>query len=98
MMIIPRTLITMNCVLSNLFLSILLFQTASAFAPSKVFHIHRVNSSQLYADATVEENITVDPKEVAKVFGRLAEKYIMLDASGGLCCYSACSGEIFVTE
>jgi hypothetical protein len=32
----------------------------------------------------------VDPKEVVKIFGRLAEKYIMLDESGGMCCYSAC--------
>mmetsp|Transcript_16498 Transcript_16498/g.40205 ORF Transcript_16498/g.40205 Transcript_16498/m.40205 type:complete len:258 (-) Transcript_16498:182-955(-) len=32
----------------------------------------------------------VDPKEVVKIFGRLAERYIMLDESGGMCCYSAC--------
>lgn len=32
----------------------------------------------------------MEPKEVVKVFGRLAEKYIMLDESGGMCCYSAC--------
>jgi hypothetical protein len=35
-------------------------------------------------------DIDLDPKEVVKVFGRLAEKYIMLDESGGMCCYSAC--------
>mmetsp|Transcript_13620 Transcript_13620/g.31917 ORF Transcript_13620/g.31917 Transcript_13620/m.31917 type:complete len:218 (-) Transcript_13620:86-739(-) len=34
--------------------------------------------------------IDIDPKEAVKVFGRLAEKYIMLDESGGMCCYSAC--------
>jgi len=28
---------------------------------------------------------------MVKLFGRLAEKYIMLDDSGGMCCYSACS-------
>lgn len=26
------------------------------------------------------------------MFGRLAEKYIMLDSSGGMCCYSGCAG------
>ena len=35
----------------------------------------------------------VEPKEMVKLFGRLAEKYIMLDDSGGMCCYSGCSGE-----
>ena len=33
----------------------------------------------------------IDPKDAAKIFGRLAEKYIMLDSSGGMCCYSGCS-------
>ena len=28
---------------------------------------------------------TIDPQEVVKLFGRLAEKYIMLDPSGGMC-------------
>lgn len=32
----------------------------------------------------------VDSKEAVKIFGRLAEKYIMLDESGGMCCYSGC--------
>lgn len=41
--------------------------------------------------AATETKIEVDPKEAVKLFGRLAEKYIMLDASGGMCCYSACS-------
>ena len=49
-------------------------------------------SIQLNADATTSEEVTVDPKEAVKLFGRLAEKYIMLDSSGGMCCYSACSG------
>jgi hypothetical protein len=35
--------------------------------------------------------VQIDPKEIVKLFGRLAEKYIMLDASAGLCCYSGCS-------
>lgn len=33
----------------------------------------------------------VDPKEAVKIFGRLAEKYIMLDETAGMCCYSGCS-------
>lgn len=37
-----------------------------------------------------EIGVDLDPKEVVKVFGRLAEKYIMLDESGGMCCYSGC--------
>jgi hypothetical protein len=31
-------------------------------------------------------------KEGVKIFGRLAEKYIALDSSGGNCCYSGCTG------
>ena len=65
-----------------------LLPSATAFAPSNTA-IGRCQS-QLYADAT---DVAIDPKEVVKVFGRLAEKYIMLDASGGMCCYSACSGK-----
>jgi len=41
--------------------------------------------------AAVAETVSVDPKDAVKLFGRLAEKYIMLDSSGGMCCYSACS-------
>ncbi|GMI08162.1 hypothetical protein TrVE_jg12489 [Triparma verrucosa] len=32
----------------------------------------------------------LDLKEKAKIFGRLADKYILLDESGGDCCYSGC--------
>ena len=58
---------------------------------------HHAPQTALYS--TTEEETTaatvavpddLDPKEVVKVFGRLAEKYIMLDESGGMCCYSAC--------
>ena len=38
-------------------------------------------------------NPTIDiKKEGVKIFGRLAEKYIALDSSGGNCCYSGCTG------
>ena len=71
---------------------------ASAFvpSPSKVVVTNRI---RLYADAadadtTTTTVTTLEPKEMVKLFGRLAEKYIMLDSSGGLCCYSGCSGEL----
>jgi hypothetical protein len=32
----------------------------------------------------------MDLNDAVRVFGRLAEKYIMLDESGGMCCYSGC--------
>mmetsp|Transcript_24109 Transcript_24109/g.29690 ORF Transcript_24109/g.29690 Transcript_24109/m.29690 type:complete len:226 (+) Transcript_24109:107-784(+) len=53
--------------------------------------IRRINGrtiTQLYSGETA---ISMDPKEAVKIFGRLAEKYIMLDSSGGLCCYSGCT-------
>mmetsp|Transcript_20940 Transcript_20940/g.42751 ORF Transcript_20940/g.42751 Transcript_20940/m.42751 type:complete len:141 (-) Transcript_20940:872-1294(-) len=59
-----------------------------AFAPSRpTFN----PSTTSIASTVAEEEISVDPKEAVKLFGRLAEKYIMLDDSGGMCCYSACS-------
>jgi hypothetical protein len=55
---------------------------------------HALFSTVAQNSAVVAETTTtaivLDPKEAVKVFGRLAEKYIMLDSSGGLCCYSAC--------
>jgi len=38
----------------------------------------------------VTVNPEIDSKDLVRVFGRLAEKYIMLDGSAGMCCYSAC--------
>lgn len=61
-------------------------------------------ATQLHSDSTVgtetpstsssttpSPQTPIDPKEAVKIFGRLAEKYILLDDSGGMCCYSACS-------
>jgi hypothetical protein len=59
----------------------------AAFAPSPL-HGARVRGGTSLFSTT---NVSVDPKEAVKLFGRLAEKYIMLDSSGGLCCYSGCS-------
>ena len=61
----------------------------SSFAPA--IHVAGRAEMQLFADVASNE-VATDPKEAVKVFGRLAEKYIMLDSSGGMCCYSACSG------
>jgi hypothetical protein len=77
--------------------SLCLINNISAFAPMSQCTISS-RSASLHADATdVAEaaesttSITTDPKEAVKLFGRLAEKYIMLDATAGMCCYSACS-------
>lgn len=64
---------------------------AVAFAP--IIHQKRGCFSSLCVSADVDEvlKVVIDPKEAVKIFGRLAEKYIALDSSGGNCCYSACT-------
>lgn len=68
---------------------------ADAFAPAKsAFAKHAPATSTGSSRRTTSlasTEVSVDPKEAVKLFGRLAEKYIMLDDSGGMCCYSACS-------
>lgn len=66
------------------------------FAPQKISGT-TTNQCKLYSttesSSPAEENVdtvSLEPKEVVKLFGRLAEKYIMLDETGGMCCYSAC--------
>jgi hypothetical protein len=63
----------------------------SGFAP--VNNRSRASLPILQSEATADTEIKTDPKEAVKLFGRLAEKYIMLDASAGMCCYSGCTGE-----
>ena len=77
-----------------------LFANVSAFAPSSFLKRHRSTSSSLNSEASTSTTnaIKTDPKEAVKIFGRLAEKYIMLDASAGMCCYSGCTGEILYTN
>lgn len=60
---------------------------SGAFVPGAKQEYPPSHVSSLYS--TVSET-TIEPKEAVKLFGRLAEKYIMLDESGGMCCYSAC--------
>ena len=54
-----------------------------------------ITTNTILAQSTTEDataaKISIDPKEAVKIFGRLAEKYIMLDETAGMCCYSACS-------
>jgi hypothetical protein len=73
----------------------LLIATVRAFSPtaSTFLLVQRqasVVASTLFSTTTADDVVSIEPKEAVKVFGRLAEKYIMLDESGGLCCYSAC--------
>mmetsp|Transcript_23659 Transcript_23659/g.35155 ORF Transcript_23659/g.35155 Transcript_23659/m.35155 type:complete len:222 (+) Transcript_23659:119-784(+) len=69
----------------------------NGFAPALTSSFAKTSSATsdtiLYADVAseVDVEVAVDPKEAVKLFGRLAEKYIMLDSSGGMCCYSACT-------
>jgi hypothetical protein len=60
--------------------------TATATAASAAAATAASNNN----DDDDDRSKVVDPKDAVRVFGRLAEKYIMLDESGGMCCYSAC--------
>eukprot|EP00526_Cylindrotheca_closterium_P020852 CAMPEP_0113610542 /NCGR_PEP_ID=MMETSP0017_2-20120614/5083_1 /TAXON_ID=2856 /ORGANISM="Cylindrotheca closterium" /LENGTH=204 /DNA_ID=CAMNT_0000519439 /DNA_START=8 /DNA_END=622 /DNA_ORIENTATION=- /assembly_acc=CAM_ASM_000147 len=64
-------------------LALLLTTIVKGFVPSSSTR----QGSMLYSTA---EEVAIEPKDAVKLFGRLAEKYIMLDESGGMCCYSAC--------
>ena len=65
---------------------------ARAFVPLSQPQIctgYSLASTATADDATA--SVSIDPKEAVKLFGRLADKYILLDSSGGMCCYSACT-------
>lgn len=71
---------------------------ATAFNPGTVggkkrrVHVPKRFSSTDHDETTqAVTSQAINPKEAVKVFGRLAEKYIALDATGGRCCYSACT-------
>lgn len=68
----------------SILLALLLTTLVKGFVPSSS---SARQGSLLYSTA---EEVSIEPKDVVKLFGRLAEKYIMLDESGGMCCYSAC--------
>jgi hypothetical protein len=78
------------------FLCLLATGVASGFVvpPSQNAMLKNNYSRIRLNDATAADATTasLEPKELVKLFGRLAEKYIMLDSSGGMCCYSGCKG------
>lgn len=74
---------THNHIMMKFLLALLLTTLVKGFVPSSSAR----QGSLLYSTA---EEVSIEPKDVVKLFGRLAEKYIMLDESGGMCCYSAC--------
>jgi hypothetical protein len=63
--------------------------------PCKSINVDAVDASlEEEVDDSLELTVSkppIPPKVAVKLFGRLAENYIMLDASGGMCCYSGCS-------
>jgi hypothetical protein len=64
--------------------TLLIVALAEGFAPGAS------SSRQATAVFSTAADVSIEPKDAVKLFGRLAEKYIMLDESGGMCCYSAC--------
>lgn len=65
---------------------------SAAFAPLVIGKINRIQLQE----SAIPTHVSIEPKEAVKLFGRLAEKYIMLDSSGGMCCYSACAGKFLL--
>eukprot|EP00537_Pseudo-nitzschia_pungens_P002367 CAMPEP_0172371840 /NCGR_PEP_ID=MMETSP1060-20121228/45089_1 /TAXON_ID=37318 /ORGANISM="Pseudo-nitzschia pungens, Strain cf. cingulata" /LENGTH=225 /DNA_ID=CAMNT_0013097597 /DNA_START=73 /DNA_END=750 /DNA_ORIENTATION=+ len=85
----------MNLLLRAIWLSQLLcafsIEAFVSYPPGKFDATRALRSTAAEEETTsVAVPSDLDPKEVVKIFGRLAEKYIMLDESGGMCCYSAC--------
>jgi hypothetical protein len=78
--------------ISRLLIISSLFALVSTFTFSPACYFFRTNSQLRMSSeaAAAETSVSFDPKEAVKLFGRLAEKYILLDESGGMCCYSAC--------
>lgn len=67
--------------------------SAASSVDSRQFRRSRDLSSSAQTDASsvVPTPLqSLDVKEKAKIFGRMADKYILLDESGGDCCYSGC--------
>ena len=62
----------------------------STFLPTKSSQLYSTETENIVEETTNEKPV-IEPKEAVKIFGRLAEKYIILDPSAGMCCYSACT-------
>jgi hypothetical protein len=88
-------MLTLRSNLSILLLA--LFRGSLAFVPTiPAFLVKRGSLTTecrpgQQVSAASSEIVSIEPKEAVKLFGRLAEKYIALDSSGGNCCYSACA-------
>lgn len=66
------------------------------FFPSQSTQLYSTSAERAPTEITVESETSIvkpviEPKEAVKIFGRLAEKYIILDPTAGMCCYSACT-------
>jgi hypothetical protein len=73
-----------------LIMAMSLVSSSHAFAPPLSSSPSSSSSAIYSSSTTTSSEVSIEPKEAVKLFGRLAEKYIMLDESGGMCCYSAC--------
>jgi hypothetical protein len=71
-------------------------ESAASSSSSSITDPTVTDSPSLSADTTTTTTMTttaqIDHKDIVRLFGRLAEKYIALDASAGKCCYSGCTG------
>ena len=76
---------TMKAILTTI---CLLLGSAAGFSANH--RRHAAPATALFSTAEETAAVSIDPKDAVRVFGRLSEKYIMLDESGGMCCYSAC--------
>jgi hypothetical protein len=75
----------------RLLITIMTLGMAEGFAPMMTSPSYRTSTTTSFSTTETSPELSIiEPKEAVKLFGRLAEKYIMLDESGGLCCYSGC--------
>ena len=82
----------MNLLIVAAFVCLSLSRTTGFTAPVVV--TQSASRSLARTVALQSTSVGTDPKEIVKLFGRLAEKYILLDSSGGNCCYSGCTGKV----
>jgi hypothetical protein len=75
----------------RLVLTMMALGMTESFAPMMASPSCRTTTTtSLFSTTETSPELSIEPKEAVKLFGRLAEKYIMLDESGGMCCYSGC--------
>eukprot|EP00980_Cylindrotheca_fusiformis_P021164 scaffold8136_cov127-Cylindrotheca_fusiformis.AAC.4 len=74
----------------KLLLALLVTSTVKGFTPTWSTAQQEYRSTTELFSSTATTDVSIEPKDAVRLFGRLAEKYIMLDETGGMCCYSAC--------